>query len=269
VGHIPHLRPAAARLRDVAADGRAFDPMLCSYFRPQSAESESYRGVRTALYFSSRGAGYKLLQITSPCSGDGKTTLAANLAVSMAQSGKRVLLIDADLRRPRVHLVFGITADVGLGSIILGEAEPAEAVRESGIPGLTLLPCGPLPPNPAELLTSARFKELLDLLREQYDFVIVDTPPLLAVTDASVVAPRVDGVLFNVRLTRNCRPAAVRAKDRLDTLGVRVLGLVVNDPDHWAGASDYGYGYADDYQGGDRNGEAADGKVVAVRRSGS
>jgi capsular exopolysaccharide synthesis family protein len=248
VGHIPRLKPADERLRLALAEGRSLDPLLCAYFRPQSAEAEAYRGVRTALYFSSAGAGYKLLQITSPTSGDGKTTLAANLAVSIAQSGKRVLLVDADLRRPRVHAVFGLAPDVGLGSIILGEAEPAEAIQESGVPGLWLLPCGPIPPNPAELLTSPRFKELLDLLRQQYDFVLVDTPPLLAVTDPSVVAARVDGVLLNVRMAKNGRPAAVRARELLATLGARVLGLVVNDPEHRAGTGGYGYGYGYGYR---------------------
>jgi capsular exopolysaccharide synthesis family protein len=250
VGQIPHLTAADARLRRAADNGHAFDPMLCTFYRPKSADAEAYRGLRTALYFSCLGEGHQVLQITSPVSGDGKTTLAANLAVSIAQSGKRVLLIDADLRRPHIHAIFGISAATGLGSIILGEAEPADSVQESGIPGLSLLPCGPIPPNPSELLTAPQFKELLDSLRMQYDFVIVDTPPLLAVTDPCVVAARVDAVLLNVRLTKNGRPAAMRAKDVLDTLGARVLGLVVNDTYRQAG----GYGYMDGYHAEEEGG---------------
>jgi capsular exopolysaccharide synthesis family protein len=184
-----------------------------------------------------------VVQITSPNPEDGKSTLTANLAVSIAQSGKRILLIDADLRKPQVHKIFGVGGDVGLVSVITGEVDPAEAIQPSAIPGLSLLPCGPVPPNPAELLTAPRFKDLLDVLREQFDFVLIDTPPLLAVTDPSVVAPRVDGVLLTVRITKNGRPAAERAKEMLDTLGANVLGVVVNGIDRNNGAGSYAYGY--------------------------
>src|SRR5262249_37049187 len=153
-------------------------------------------------------------------------TLAANLAVSIAQSGKRALLIDADFRRPRQHKIFGLSAQTGLCMALAGEAELADAVQECGVDGLSVLPCGPLPPNPAELLTAPRFKEMLDSLREAYDFVLVDTPPLLAVTDASVVAPRVDGVLLTIRVSKNGRPRAERAKEILNTLGANVFGVV-------------------------------------------
>src|SRR6202011_4646557 len=121
----------------------------------------------------------------------------------MAQSGKRVLVIDADIRKPRLHQAFGIANRMGLSLILAGEAEPVDAIQESGVPNLWLLPCGPLPPNPAELLTRPRFNEFLDPIRVQYDFVLIATPPLLAVTDPSVVAPRVDGVLLVIRVSKN------------------------------------------------------------------
>jgi capsular exopolysaccharide synthesis family protein len=244
VGHIPLMAPAGGPADDL-------DPMLASHHQPQSVEAEAYRGVRTALYFSVGGKDHKVIQITSPGVGDGKTTLASNLAVSMAQSGKRTLLIDADFRRPRQHKVFGLAADVGLASVITGDAELAAAVQPTAIPNLSLLPCGPRPFNPAEVLTQPRLKELLDATRGQYDFILIDTPPLLAVSDPSIVAPRVDGVLLTVRISKTARPQAVRAREILDGLGAKTLGVVVNRagsrPGTYGYAPGYSYSYHDSY----------------------
>jgi succinoglycan biosynthesis transport protein ExoP len=256
VGQIPFVQAAEPALRAATPNGHLLDPMLCTYYQPKSGQAESYRGVRTALYFGTHGEGHQVIQVTSPHSGDGKTTLATNLAVSIAQSGKKVLLIDADLRKPQIHRIFGLSGQVGLGSIIAEGTEPKEVIQTSAIPGLSILPCGPIPSNPAELLTSPRFKEVLDYLRDQYDFVIVDTPPLLVVTDPSVVAPRVDGVILNIRLTKNGRPPAQRSREILNSLGANVLGVVVNDVEQRAGGSGYqeGYGYYTDSYA-DENGE--------------
>ena len=239
VGHIRVLR--ADEIGTTAA-GAGLDPALCCYHRPKSPGAEAFRGVRTALYFSTGGAAHKVIQVTSPAMGDGKTTLAANLAVSIAQSGKKVLLIDADFRRPRLHAVFGLSVKTGMASVLAGEAGLDEAVQTTPVPGLLVLPCGPYPSNPAELLTSPRFKEALDELRQTYDYVLIDTPPVLAVTDPCVVAPRVDGVLLVIRISQNARPAAERAKEILGTLGANLLGVVVNAVDEPHGKG-YGYGY--------------------------
>jgi succinoglycan biosynthesis transport protein ExoP len=247
VGYIPFLKvEELAKLP--RAEGVGLDPRLCTCLRPKSKEAEAYRGVRTALYFSSQGEAHKVIQITSPNPGDGKSTLAANLAISIAQSGKRVILIDADLRKPRIHKAFGVSMEVGLSTIIGADTLPQEAVQPSQVPGLSLLPCGPIPPNPAELLTSPRFDEVLGYLRREYDFVIVDTPPLMAVTDPSVVAPRVDGVILTIRITKNGRPAAERAKEILSTLGAKVVGVVVNgtNSEKDQGTYGYSYGYGED-----------------------
>jgi capsular exopolysaccharide synthesis family protein len=254
VGHIPRIAPKKEALEVIAAGGSALDPILCAHHRPKSREAESYRGVRTSLYFSTRAGGHKVIQVTSPRAGDGKSTLAANVAISVAQSGKRTLLVDADLRKPRVHKLFGVPAGRGLSSVIRGECPAADAIQASEVPGLSILPCGPIPPNPAELLTSPRFQELVQELRGQYDFLLIDTPPLLAVTDPAVVTSRVDGVLLTLRLTRNGRPDAERAKGILDTLGAPVLGAVVNGlAARGRGYAGYGYGdyYYGDYQDAD------------------
>jgi polysaccharide biosynthesis transport protein len=242
VGYLPLLTVDEAAHRPAGhEDGPALAPTLVTYHRSRSMEAEAYRGVRTALYFST-GEGHKIVQITSPNPGDGKSTVASNLAVSIAQSGKRTLLIDADLRRPTVHKVMGLSNEVGLASLIAGVAEPAEVIHETSIPNLSILTTGPLPPNPAELLTSSAFKDLLDLFRERYDFVLLDTPPLLAVTDPCVVAPRTDGVLLVIRIIKNGRPMAERAKEILAALGVAVFGVIVNAVEEGA-ITGHGYGY--------------------------
>jgi capsular exopolysaccharide synthesis family protein len=247
VGHVPMLisEEEAAKLEG-AINGP--DPILVTYYRPKSRKAEVFRGIRTALYFNTRGEGHKVIQITSPNMGDGKTTLSSNLAVSIAQSGKQTILIDADFRRPRLHKIFAVPSEKGFASVIMGQCEIRDAVQPTVVPGLSVLPCGPIPPNPAELLTSPRFKELLDELREQYDYVIIDTPPLLVVTDPCVVAPRVDGVLLTMRVVKNGRPIAERARDILVSLGAKPLGIVVNGvsmhgPGGYGMGMGYGYGY--------------------------
>jgi capsular exopolysaccharide synthesis family protein len=241
VGSVPRLAPADKAVRQATLGG-VLDPLLCTVYSPRSMAAEAYRGLRTALYFNANGEGHQVIQVTSPTTGDGKSTTAANLAVSIAQSGKRVLLVDADMRKPRQHKIFGMEAQTGLSLLVVGEVGVEAAVQASGVPNLSVLPAGPTPPNPAELLTSPRFKEVLDQLRGLYDIVVVDTPPLLAVTDPSVVAPRVDSVLLTIRLSKNARSEAERARQILVGLGATILGVVVNGIDPRAGGSGYGYG---------------------------
>ena len=240
VGNIPFCTPA--RGAKAMANNQLLDTSLCTYYRSKSSQAEAYRAVRTALYFSTQGETHKVIQVTSANPGDGKTTVSTNLAVSIAQSGKNTLLIDADLRKPRVHKVFGMSAEIGLASLIEGDAELDDAVQPSGVPNLSILPCGPCPSNPAELLTSPRFAELLELIKERYEFVIVDSPPMMAVTDPCVVAPRVDGVLLTIKLTKQGRPAAERATQILRSIDANILGVVVNHSDRGLHAEGYGYG---------------------------
>ncbi|MFL5328014.1 MAG: polysaccharide biosynthesis tyrosine autokinase [Gemmataceae bacterium] len=252
IGHVPFLAADEKAQELVAAGSSTVDPMLITHYQSSSIGAEAYRGVRTALYFSTRGEAHQVIQVTSPNVGDGKSTLAANLAASIAQSGKRTLLIDADFRKPRVHKIFNVPAQVGMASVMAGQAELASAIQPTAVPNLSVLPCGPRPVNPSELLTSPKFKELLDELRTQFDFVIVDTPPILVVTDPAVVAPRVDGVILCIRVTKNGRPFAERAREVLASLGANVIGVVVNGFGSQVGGGKYGYehyqyGYGEGY----------------------
>jgi capsular exopolysaccharide synthesis family protein len=183
VGHIPVIPVSKKAAKEAESQtGGDLHPVLRLVHHPRGRIAEAYRAVRTALYFSTRGGRHKVIQVTSPNPGDGKTTLSANLAISIAQSGKTCILIDADFRRPRVHKLFGLDREVGLSALIEGTAEIPDAVRETGVENLTVMTCGQRPENPSELLTSLRFQELLDKLRDEYEFVIIDTPPILAVT---------------------------------------------------------------------------------------
>ncbi|MBY0586547.1 polysaccharide biosynthesis tyrosine autokinase, partial [bacterium] len=230
VGHIPVFFPRAEEEAEVdqPADAINLDKMICSYADPDSLAAEAYRAVRTNLFFSTHGESHKVIQVTSPSTNDGKSTLAANLAVSLAQSGVKVLLVDADLRRPKVHVNFGIDKGTGLSNLIRGTIELPEAIHRSAIENLDLMPAGPRPRNPSELLALPRFKELLATLRDRYDFVIIDSPPILAVTDPGAVAVRADGVLLALQIRRKVRPSAERAVEILHELGANILGVVVN-----------------------------------------
>jgi capsular exopolysaccharide synthesis family protein len=240
-GQIPGFQLKQASAKQTVAGGRSLATVLCAYHRPRSPESEAYRGVRTALLFGGVAEGRRVIQVTSPNSGAGKTTLAANVAISLAQSGKKVLLIDAELRRPELHQLFGISGAVGLTSVMVKDVEIQDAVQDTGIANLWLLPSGTIPPNPAELLSSPRFLELIAVVREQYDYVLIDSAPILAVTDPSVVAARVDGVLLTLHISKDNRHDAEQAQAVLSAMGVNLLGVVVNGVPQ--DGADYGYGF--------------------------
>jgi capsular exopolysaccharide synthesis family protein len=240
IGHIPLLQADSAAQQKLKSGESSLDPYLCMQFRPNSIGAEAYRAVRTALYFSTNSGGHRLIQVTSPDIGDGKSTLIGNLGICIAQSGKRTIIIDADLRRPRIHKMFGLTATSGLANAISGQVAWRDAVQATSVAGLSVLPCGPLPQNPSELLTSPRLLEVLTEIKADYDFVLVDTPPLLAVTDPCVVAPRVDCVLLILRLSKQSGPHAERAREILASLGIKVLGVVVNGVTRRNGSGTYG-----------------------------
>jgi capsular exopolysaccharide synthesis family protein len=167
--------------------------------------------------------------VTSPERGDGKTTCASNLAISIAQASRRVLLVDADMRAPMQDLIFSMNGRVGLGNVLQGKDELPAAIRHTGIENLDLLPAGIAGRNPSELLNSQRFLDLLDLLAEQYDHVVIDSPPLLAVTDARIIAASADATVLVLRAGKSNRKLSELSIDGLVSVGARMLGVVVND----------------------------------------
>ncbi len=240
IGHVPVI----SQNKRYLVENSTVDPIICSYHRPKSQTAEAFRAVRTALYFNTQGKEHSVIQVTSPTPGDGKTTLAANLAVSIAQSGKRCLLVDADMRRPRQAVTFGIQSEEGFATILSGQSHWRDVVQEcEEVGGLSVLPSGAKPNNPAELSSLPAVKDLIEELREEYDFVIIDTPPLLAVTDPCPIAARVDGVILTLRIKKNVRISAERASEILRNLGANIIGLVVNGVGAQSGyGSQYTYG---------------------------
>ena len=237
---------------------------LLPHLRSRSRIAERYRSFRTSLLLSSPG-GVKSIVITSAVSREGKTSTAANLAVVLGQLGKRVLLIDADLHRPRLHEVFRVSNRTGLVSILAENLNPERAVANTSIPDVFLLPSGPTSPNPSGLLSSDAMGNLLDFARMNYDYVILDAPPVIAVADSILLGHQTDGVVLCVKGGDTPRDAVLRARDKLVRSGVRVLGVVVNNLDEEAGG--YGKRYADDetYYGEADAGDQQGGVAAATR----
>ncbi|MCS6843751.1 MAG: polysaccharide biosynthesis tyrosine autokinase [Caldilineales bacterium] len=210
-------------------EGETPDQKLVTALHPKSPTAEAYRILRTNIQFSALDNPPRTLMATSPNPGEGKSTTLANLGVVMAQQGQRVILVDTDLRRPTLHRFFGLPNSVGLTTALLQGTSVADGfLQPTRIENLSVLTSGPLPPNPAELIGSERFAALLEDLKQQADVVLLDSPPALAVTDAAILARQVDGVLMVVEAGGTRRPLAVNAKDALEKVGAKVLGVVLN-----------------------------------------
>src|SRR5579863_2890163 len=219
---------------------------LITQVRPQSQMAESYRALRTSLLLSNLGAPPKVIMVTSALPQEGKTTTSINTAVVLAQKGVRVLLIDADLRRPSIHKTLGMGPRSGLSNVLTGSATLQQAITRSPIlPNLSILPAGTPPPNPAELLASSNMRDVLNQLREEYDHVVVDTPPTLSVTDAVVLSPRADAIVLVIRSGQTTKQALRRSRDILMQVNAKVSGVLLNAVD--LSSPDYYYYY--EYQG--------------------
>jgi len=195
---------------------------------PQSPVAESFRTLRTNLIFSSLDHPLTTLLVTSAAPIEGKSLTVANLAVTMAQGGRKTILVDCDLRRPRQHEIFGVPSDPGLTTMILDETQEPPLVA-GGVQDLWLLPAGPLPPNPADLLGSRRMEAVIATLKSRADIVLFDAPPVIAVTDAALLASKLDGALLVVSAGQTKRDHAQRAKELLEKINVRVVGAVLTN----------------------------------------
>jgi polysaccharide biosynthesis transport protein len=219
---------------------------LITQSRPKSQMAESYRALRTSLLLTSAGKPPRTILITSALPQEGKTTTSINIAIVLAQKGTRVLLIDADLRRPSIHKTLGIGPGYGLSNVLTGSAQLEQTIIHSTIlPNLFLLPAGTPPPNPAELLASSNMREVLAQLREQYDHIVIDTPPTLSVTDAVILSANADRVILVIRSGQTTKQALRRSRDLLTQVNAKLSGVLMNAVDF--SSPDYSYYY--EYQG--------------------
>jgi capsular exopolysaccharide synthesis family protein len=223
---------------------------LASIEQPSSPTAEAYRTLRTSVQFAGLERPIHRLQVTSPLSQDGKTTTCTNVAVALSRAGLRVVLIDCDLRRPRVHDFFNLSNTVGFTSVLLGECSLEDAVQSvPGLDTLKVLASGPTPPNPSELLAGRRAADLITALKDACDIVVIDTPPVLPVSDALVVSDLMDAVVLVAAAGSTTKKEAHRAFELLSQVDAPVIGTVLNSG---PGQSGYGYGYGNNYSYGDQ-----------------
>lgn len=213
---------------------------LITVSEPRSPISEAYRTLRTNLDFAGLDRALQTLVVTSAGVSEGKSTTLANLAVVSAQTGRKVILVDADLRRPSLHEIFGVGNEAGLTTMMMDEeALASPPLQATGIEGLSLLASGPLPPNPAELMGSRRMEEVIAALAQRAAHVFFDTPPVVAVTDAAVLATKVDGVLLVISAGKTRREYARSAVQRLQQINARLVGTVLTNVPMGAGFKGY------------------------------
>ncbi len=215
-------------------------PQLITLLDPHSPAAEAFRTLRTNVMFAGVEKPIHTLAVTSPTANEGKSTTLANLAVTLAQGGHKTLLVDADLRRPAQHSIWGIANDPGLTSLLLDKALLANPPLQTvGVDNLRVLTSGPLPPNPADLILSQAMDEVIGVLRTQAEYVLFDAPPVLAVSDASVLAAKMDGLLLVLKAGSTRRDQAERARDALQRVHVRIIGVALTNAPREAQSTAY------------------------------
>lgn len=215
---------------------------------PNSQTAEAYRALRTNIKFACVDNVVKHILFTSAAPQEGKSTIVANLAVSMSQAGKSVLIIDADLRNPLQHKIFNLLNFTGLTNTLAEDVSALTYIMKTAQEGLDILTSGPIPPNPSELLESQRMKQILLEINQAYEFVLIDSPPIIAVTDASVLAQSVDGVILVLAAMEVEREYALQAKEQLEKVGAKILGIVFNKAKVPSKMHNYYYYYGNSYR---------------------
>lgn len=211
-----------------AISGVSLDPLLIAATEPQSSAAEEYRNLRTRIAQSATGRAMRTIAITSATKGDGKSVSAANLALTIAQEfQRRTVLVDADLRHPRIHQLLGLSDGIGLAEVLSGSTDLETALVALPDYNLTVLPAGLPPSHPAELLSSAAMRRVIDTLRQRYDRIVIDLPPAAPLADVQILTPLIDGIVFIVRAGATPKPAIERALSSFDR--TRLLGMVLNE----------------------------------------
>lgn len=221
---------------------------------PKSAVAEAYRVVWTNLQFAKLDLSKRSIQVTSAGPREGKSTTVANLGVTMAMAGLRTLLVDSDLRKPTLHKLFGLPNTAGLTTVLADEAPPEEGILSTRLPGLFILPSGPIPPNPAEVLASRRMGEFIELAKVRFDFVLYDSPPVLPASDSLILASLAEGVILVVKCGGFPYKMIRQAKEKLEGVKANLLGILLNSVDLKRHGYHYQYYYSQYYGYGSQNG---------------
>jgi len=201
---------------------------LITLKNPKSRSAEAFRTLRTNIQFSSLDKEFKSIVVTSSGAGEGKSTVLSNLAITMAESGKKVILVDCDFRKPSIHKKMGVTNSVGITNILVQDVKKEECIVKTTVDNLSIITSGPIPPNPAELLGTKKMRNFIDILKSEYDLVLIDAPPVLAVTDAQILSTVADGVIFVASYGEVQKNALLDAKELIDKVGGKILGIVFN-----------------------------------------
>jgi tyrosine-protein kinase Etk/Wzc len=233
LGSIPLITPRQAIKPGNNANGPAMliESRLITHLQPNSPVSESYRTLRTNIQYSNVDKPSKTILVTSPGPGEGKSTSVANLAITFAQMGARALLIDTDLRRPVLHGLFGFRRNEGLTNVLVGALPIQAAIRQTKIKNLYLLPSGTIPKNPSEFLASKTMQRLIKKISARFDIVLLDSPPVIAVTDSAVLASHLDGVILVIRSEKTDRDGLLRSVTLMKNVNAKILGVLVNGLD--------------------------------------
>ncbi|WP_153505263.1 polysaccharide biosynthesis tyrosine autokinase [Cumulibacter manganitolerans] len=255
----------AANLGSIFYDGKAAARPLVTQLDSHAPRAEAFRVLRTNLQFIDVDSDSKVFIMTSPLPGDGKSTTAVNLAITLAQAGQRTLLIEGDLRRPKTSEYLGLESKVGLTTVLIGKIDLDDVIQPWGDDGLHVISSGAIPPNPAELLQSRQMETVLDRLRRHYDVILIDAPPLLPVADAAVLARQADGAILVVRHGKTTKDQVVAAADRLHSVDAELLGTVFNRTPS-KGNTGYGYGYGYGYAPSDDADILADASFTRSKR---
>jgi capsular exopolysaccharide synthesis family protein len=226
---------------------------IITFNSPKDPISEAFRNMRTNIVFSDIDGELKVMTITSSGKSEGKSTILSNYAVALAQSNKKVLLMDCDLRRPVIHKLFDRRNRVGLTNVLLKEADIKNAIQLTEVEGLHIISSGPIPPNPSEILASKRMGDLVDLLKQAYDYILIDAPPVGVVTDAAVLSRVTDGYILVAALSVASKDGVKMAIETLENVGGHIIGVVANNiPQNKRSGYYYYYTYQNSYENADK-----------------